>query len=366
MDCFAIIETSRREKYSYRFCVFRLGIFRGGPANCVDQQNDRRPSGAVVSGVPIQVERQTGVPVTSSFSIQIMYQRVFAIFLLLFACICYSQAPVNSPAPKVSDECGIKSIQTCLLHVAQDEWGIVKAPLALRDRDTPALAAFGASTTLALATDTDAMAQLGVNPSREDNANKYSNYVGLYAPPVALAAGFLLGTAKHDNHLQQTTILAEEAMVDSFILNTGLGYVIDRQTPNQGNGKGNIWPHGTATWPDGQSMPSDHSILAWSFAHVVASEYDGWATKTVVYSIAGSVSAARVIARKHFPSDVFVGAVLGYYIGGYVVRRRSTERSADNFSLAPVRTPNGTGIQLSYNFAHRERTPGIRSRSEME
>ena len=50
-------------------------------------------------------------------------------------------------------------------------------------------------------------------------------------------------------------------------------------------------------------MPSDHSILVWSFAHVVASEYDGWATKVVVYSLATSASAARVIARKHFPFE---------------------------------------------------------------
>jgi len=128
------------------------------------------------------------------------------------------------------------------------------------------------------------MAQLGVNPSREDNANKYSNYVGLYAPPVALAAGFLLGTAKHDNHLQQTTILAEEAMVDSFILNTGLGYVIDRQTPNQGNGKGNIWPHGTATWPDGQSMLLTTPywrgrLLTWWRLNTMAGQPKRWFTR---------------------------------------------------------------------------------------
>jgi membrane-associated phospholipid phosphatase len=191
-----------------------------------------------------------------------------------------------------------------------------------------------------------------VHPSREKQANRYSNYAGLYAPPAALALGFFVASAQHNRHLQETTILAEEAMVDSFILNTGLGYAIDRQTPKQGNGKGNIWPNGTKTWPDGQSMPSDHSILAWSFARVVASEYPGWATKLTVYSLATSVSAARVVARKHFPSDVFVGAVLGYSIGGYVVHRRSKESAFDNISLAPVRTPHGNGIEISYNFAH--------------
>lgn len=262
------------------------------------------------------------------------------------------QDPANAPTVTNEKECGIKAIPTCVLHVAQDEWGIVTAPLRWRMNDAPMVAAFGLSTTLALATDTAAMGQVGVNPSRENEARQYSDYVGLYAPPAALALGFFVGSAKHNHHLQETSILAEEAMVDSLILNTGLEYAIDRQTPMQGNGKGRFWPSGVKTWPDGQSMPSDHSILAWSLAHVVASEYHGLGTRIAVYSLATSVSAARVVAREHFPSDVFVGGVLGYCIGGYVVRRRSTESSLDNFSLAPVRTPNGTGIQLSYNFAH--------------
>jgi hypothetical protein len=277
---------------------------------------------------------------------------IYFLPLLSLTLAALGQDPASSPTAKNDRECGIKAIPTCALHVAQDEWGLITAPTRWRERDAPMVAAFGLGTTLALATDTDAMGKVGVHPNREKQANKYSNYAGLYAPPAALALGFFVGSAQHNHHLQETSILAEEAMVDSVILNTGLGYAIDRQTPKQGDRKGRVWVNGTKTWPDGQSMPSDHSILAWSFAHVVASEYSGWATKVTVYSLATSVSAARVVARKHFPSDVFVGAVLGYSIGGYVVHRRSTESAFDNLSLTPVRTPNGSGIELSYNFAH--------------
>jgi hypothetical protein len=280
-----------------------------------------------------------------------MHPRILAFFLLIPTCAMLAQTLPNAPAAG-SKECGIKAIQICALHVAQDEIGIVTAPLRMKQSDLPALLIFSAGTGAALATDVDAMDAVGMNPSREHNASRYSDYAGLYAPAAAVTVGFFVGSAKHNHHLQETSILAEEAMADSFFLNLGLGYALDRQTPNQGNGKGDFWPHGTKTWPDGQSMPSDHSILAWSFAHVVASEYNGWATKTVVYSLATSVSAARVIARKHFPSDVFVGGALGYYVGGYVIRRRSTESSWNNFALAPIRTPNGKGIELSYNFAH--------------
>ena len=59
------------------------------------------------------------------------------------------------------------------------------------------------------------------------------------------------------------------------------------------------------------------------FAHVVAGQYDGIATKAVVYGVASTVSVSRVLARQHFPSDVLVGSTFGYLIGGYVLNHRS-------------------------------------------
>src|SRR3974390_2005457 len=286
-----------------------------------------------------------------------MHPRILAIFLLASTCAVLAQSPAGGSTGKGvaangSKECGINAIQICALHVAQDQWGIVTAPLRIRSADELKVVGFGLGTTLAMATDVNAMQELGVDSSREHNANTYSNFAGLYAPAAAVTVGFFVGSAKHNRRLQETSILAEEAMVDSFILNSALGYGINRQTPTQGNGKGDFWPYGPKTWPDGQSMPSNHSALAWSFARVVAMEYPGMGTSLAVYSLAASVSAARVVARKHFPSDVFVGGALGYYIGGYVVRRRATQLPVRDFSLSPIRTPNGNGIELSYNFSH--------------
>jgi membrane-associated phospholipid phosphatase len=277
-----------------------------------------------------------------------MYLRLLFFILLLF-----TTDALRAQSLPVKD-CGLKSLQICAWHVAQDEGGITTAPFHVHMYNWSSLlwiAPFGAATGIAIDKDAEAMSSLGVDKDREGKFRKVSNYGGLYAPLAATGAGYLIGSATHNEHLQKTAVLAGEAMADSAILSTGLGYAIDRQTPQQGDGTGRFWPHGTKTWPDGQSMPSDHSILAWSFAHVVASQYPGVATKLLVYSLATTVSASRVIAREHFPSDVFVGGVLGYAVGGYVVRRRSTESKWDRLSVVPVQTPNGTGIELSYNFA---------------
>lgn len=276
-----------------------------------------------------------------------MYSR-FVVLLLLFVPAYTLNAQSSAP----SKDCSLSSLQICALHVAQDEVGIVTAPFHLTGSNLLWIAPFGVATGIAIDKDAEAIRTVGVNPSREDKFRKISDYGGLYGPLAATGVGYIFGSATHNTHLRETAVLAGEAMADSVILNTGLGYAINRQTPRQGDGRGRFWPHGTRTWPDGQSMPSDHSIVVWSFAHVVASQYDGIATKALVYSLATTVSVSRVIAREHFPSDVFVGGALGYVIGGYVLRRRSSDSPLSNLSLSTVQTPNGRAMQVSYNFAH--------------
>jgi hypothetical protein len=167
-----------------------------------------------------------------------------------------------------------------------------------------------------------------------------------------VGVGYIFGTMKHDDYVSQTAVLAGEAMLDATILDLGLKYAIDRQDPQQGDGTGRFWPHGRRTWPDGQSMPSNHSMLVWSFAHVVSARYPGWGTRLLVYSLASTVSVSRVLARDHFPSDVVVGSTFGYLIGGFVAKHRGQDEGPGGFSFSAVQTPNGRGMQVSYNFSH--------------
>lgn len=247
-------------------------------------------------------------------------------------------------------DCLLSSLRTCAIHVVQDEVGIVTSPLRTTGADLLWIVPFAAATGAAIHYDAQAIQELGVDTNREDKFEKVSNYGGIYGPVAAAGVGYIAGAVRHDDYLRDTAVLSAEAMVDATLLDEGLKYAIDRQDPKQGDGTGKFWPHGTKTWPDGQSMPSEHAINVWAFAHVVAARYNGIGTKLIVYSLATTVSASRVLAREHFPADVVVGSTLGYLIGGYVVHHRSG--NAVLFSLNAVSTPNGHGIQLEYNFRH--------------
>ena len=62
-------------------------------------------------------------------------------------------------------------------------------------------------------------------------------------------------------------------------------------------------------------------MFTWTIASTVAHEYHSPWLKVLMYGLATSVSTTRVTSREHFPSDVFVGSVLGYGIGAYVAHK---------------------------------------------
>jgi membrane-associated phospholipid phosphatase len=72
----------------------------------------------------------------------------------------------------------------------------------------------------------------------------------------------------------------------------------------------------------GSSFPSGHAAGVFSVATVVATRYRNhrW-VPWVTYAFATAISFSRVTTLSHFPSDVFLGAALGYTITRYQVLR---------------------------------------------
>jgi membrane-associated phospholipid phosphatase len=142
-------------------------------------------------------------------------------------------------------------------------------------------------------------------------------------------------------------------MADAGILDEGLKYALDREYPMADNARGGLWPQGPKGWPNHPSMPSEHAMNVWAFAHVVAGQYDGLATKALVYGVASTVSVSRVLARQHFPSDVVVGSTLGWLVGGYVLNHRSKEHGK-LVDVSAIQTPMGRGVEVRLNLSRGE------------
>jgi membrane-associated phospholipid phosphatase len=148
---------------------------------------------------------------------------------------------------------------------------------------------------------------------------------GFIAAPVII---YGLGHIHHDDHATETGILAGEAIVDSLVVDEALKAVSMRERPTVDGAKGKFFQSGVGL---GSSFPSNHSIIAWSSATVIASEYNGPLTQLTAYGLAAGASLTRVLARQHFPSDVLVGSAVGWLIGRYVYHKHS--KDADTLGL---------------------------------
>jgi membrane-associated phospholipid phosphatase len=141
---------------------------------------------------------------------------------------------------------------------------------------------------------------------------------------IALPAGFLAaGYLRHDNREVSTGILAAEAYGDSVVVNLAMKAITRRQRPSDVAPTGdwdNTFFNGGKSPLKGSSFPSGHATAVWSVATVVAERYrhrgKPW-VPILCYSMATAISFSRITESAHFPSDVWLGASLGYTIAKY-------------------------------------------------
>ncbi len=144
------------------------------------------------------------------------------------------------------------------------------------------------------------------------------------AMPVGLYA---FGLLRKDSYAAHTALLAGEALADSEIVVTALKTATRRSRPENIPGTGNLadtWfeaPGGVGVGHGG--FPSGHTIAAFSVATVIARRYGKthrW-VPYVAYGLAASIGFSRMSTLAHFPSDVFLGAALGYSVSRFAVLR---------------------------------------------
>jgi membrane-associated phospholipid phosphatase len=230
-----------------------------------------------------------------------------------------------------------------LQDFVDDQKHIWTSPFRTRLSDATWLVPLGGLAAGLFATDRQYSASLPQNFATLNHYRKVSDF-GMASLAGAGAGLYLLSFASHNEHWRETGFLAGEAALNSLVTAEVLKYSLGRERPYQGNGSGSFFSGGT-------SFPSEHAAVAWSIAGVIAHEYPGTLPSLFAYGMASAVSFSRVRSRQHFPSDVFVGSLLGYLTSQSVYSRRhdaeigggSWESPRDYVSEPTMRKPSYMG-----------------------
>ena len=189
----------------------------------------------------------------------------------------------------------------------------------------PALAIAGATAGLIVA-DSHAMPYFRSHARNLDDLNDTFDAPITSAEVILLPASLMVaGYVRHDSYQVGTALLAGEAYADSAIVDLAVKAVTRRKRPSDvapGASFDDTFFSGGKSPFKGSSFPSGHAAGAFAIATVVASRYHNhrWAP-WVLYGFATAISFSRVTTSSHFPSDVFLGAALGYTIARFEVLR---------------------------------------------
>jgi hypothetical protein len=226
-----------------------------------------------------------------------------------------SQLP-DAPAPSRNAPT-LRNLPRNLLY---DQAGIWTSPYHASEGEAVMGVLFIASAGALGSEDSNIMRHHFLNQTTANHANTASTgLTGLLgALPIAY---FGIGHLSHNAHDEQTGILGGEAMVDALAVNEVFKISSRRERPTLDNARGRFFQPGVGF---ASSFASNHSVLAWSSATVIASESNRRLVKLAAYGMATGVSMTRIVGRDHFPSDVYVGSVVGWLIGRYVLRHHTS------------------------------------------
>lgn len=153
------------------------------------------------------------------------------------------------------------------------------------------------------------------------NFSKIATEAELAAAPTFL---YLTGLVIKDPYAQKTALFAGEATADGMVFYAIAQVATHRQRPIEippdGNFSDTFWDGHKAILSN--SFPSGHAIEAFGIATVIARRYrkHRW-VPWVAYGAATVISFSRITIQSHFPSDVFLGAAIGYTVARYDVLR---------------------------------------------
>jgi membrane-associated phospholipid phosphatase len=197
------------------------------------------------------------------------------------------------------------------------------------------------------------------NPGFLSTSTFITNFGGAYEGYVLASFG-AYGVVFKNEKMKTTTLLATQAYITGAAVETFFKVVSGRTRPSYYDP--NVEAEPTFLGPFAKSsgarinsaFPSGHTTVAFAAATVFAMEYKHtpW-IPILAYSSASIIGLSRITENKHWATDVFVAAALGYLTGRQIVN--------NYHRYAKLKAPKQKKSSVSFNLQYNNRVimPGL-------
>lgn len=152
--------------------------------------------------------------------------------------------------------------------------------------------------------------------SISDVAEKFGN---TSFTSIALGVTLISGWAIQNEKMKNVSLLALKSSLLSGLLAQTIKNIGHRSRPNSGDSK-NSW-HGPSIGGKHKAFPSGHTATAFALATTLSQVFkDKKWVAIASYSIATIAGLSRIHDNKHWATDVFSGAILGYFTSKAIIK----------------------------------------------
>jgi len=232
--------------------------------------------------------------------------------------------PQTSPPARAERDVSYRTLPRNFLQDQKDIW-LFPVRLAKGHQWLPTLAVTGVTAALLVADPHDT-GYFRRTTSFHTFNNVFSGPITAGEIAIVPAAFLVVGHFTHNSYAEKTALLAGEAYADSAVLDVVLKVATRRLRPSDipppGPFNDTFFNNHVSNAGINTSFPSSHASAAFAVATVFAHRYrqHRW-VPYVAYGAASLISFSRVTNQAHFPSDVFLGAALGFTISEFSVLR---------------------------------------------
>lgn len=235
----------------------------------------------------------------------------------------------------------------------EDGLNLASSPFSFTQNDWLKTGAFVLATGLAFSLDPsvkDAVDQQ--QNSSLDYTTSISEKFGRIAYAGIFAGGmYLTGKIIDNKDISTTGRLLVESILYSSAVASLLKYTVGRARPYANEGPSDAFEYKFRE--DHFSFPSGHTAIAFAVSTVLSRRIDNPFASIALYGLAGFTGYQRIYDDKHWFSDVFVGAAIGYFIGNNIVdseENRSGNNFLSNVTVMPAVSSTGAGLKLHVDF----------------